>query len=88
MDISDRDETKASAGAPAEPGRNGASDDGFGDEMGLLRPGDEGYEEELADIREKIQTSIDQIARGEVYTAEEVFADVRERIRETEQHVE
>lgn len=88
MEITDRNENEASAGAPAEPGRNGASDGGFGDEMGLLRPGDEGYEEELADIRKKIQTSIEQLERGEVYTAEEVFADVRERIRETEQRTE
>ncbi len=88
MEISDKNKTKTSAEAPTESGQNGASDDGFGDEMGLLRPGDEGYEEELADIRKKIQTSIDQIARGEVHTAEEVFADVRERIREIEQQAE
>ena len=88
MEITDKNETKASAEAPAESGRNGAADDGLGDEIGLLRPGDEGYEEELADIRKKIQTSIEQLERGESYTAEEVFADVRERIRQIEQQAE
>ena len=88
MDITDRDETIGRAEESGEPGQDASRDGGLGDEMGLLRPGDEGYEEELADIREKVQTSIDQIARGEVYTAEEVFADVRARIREIAQQAE
>ena len=57
-------------------------------EKSLLKPGDDGYDEELADIREKVHTGIDQIARGEVVPAEEVFGELRRRVRDIGQQVE
>ena len=84
MDITDRDKTIGAA----EEHDDSEQDAMSGAEYGLLRPGDEGYEEELAQLRAEIQVAIDQIERGEVYTAEEVFADLEEHIQKIARQAE